>query len=129
MNDTPRRAERPLVVALCSVPLLQEGLDVALGDVTDLHTFPVNGGDTLGLLRDLRPDALVVDDSVDAATLLPFADESQLPVLHISLRDRTLRILRNGSWEVAGNGGASPEDVRNMLIASLLAGGRGREHR
>lgn len=125
MNGVPRRDVRPLVVALCSVPLLREGLDVALGDVTNLHTFPVNGDDTLGLLRGLQPDAVVVDDGVDVAAVLPFADESRSPVLRISLQERTLRILQGGSWTEAGNGGTSPDEIRNMLIASLIARGEG----
>jgi hypothetical protein len=125
MNEEPRRAAKPLVVALCSVPLLQEGLAVALGDVADLQAFPANGGDTAGLLRVLQPDAVVVDDADEAEAAAAFAKETKSPILHISLQDRTMRILRNGDWQAAGNARTSPEDLRNILIASVLARGEG----
>jgi hypothetical protein len=125
MNEEPRRAGRPLVVTLCTVPLLQEGLAVALGEIADLQAFPANGGDTVGLLRVLQPDAVVVDDADEAEAAATFADETRLPILHISLQDRTMRILRNGGWQAAGNARTSPEDLRNLLIASVLARGEG----
>lgn len=125
MTANPQSTSRPLVVALCSVPLLHEGLEVALGEIADVRVFPANGNDTVGLLRMLRPDAIVVDDADQAETAAAYAGEASSTLLHISLKERRLRILRRGGWEDAGNGSTSPEELRNIVIASMLARGEG----
>ena len=107
--------------------MLQEALTAALEDIADVHAFPAYRGDTIGLLRSLKPDAVVVDDEQEAQAAAPFGRETNSPILHIAIRDRDrkLRILRNGGWEEAGHAAASPEEIRNILIASLLARGEG----
>jgi hypothetical protein len=125
MNAESGSSEKPVVVAVCAVPLLLEGLTAALEDIAEVRTFPAHRGDTIGLLRGVMPDAVVVDQEDEAEAAASFAHESNSPILHISLKDRRLRILRNGGWEEAGNGGTSPEAIRNILIASLLARGEG----
>jgi hypothetical protein len=119
---------KPLVVALCAVPLLREVLVSALADIAEVQTFPAHGGDTVGLLRWLKPDAVVVDAEDEAEAAASFGHESNSPVLHISLQDRRLRLLRNGDWEEAGNGDTSSEDIRNIVAAGLFGRGRGHEH-
>jgi hypothetical protein len=125
MNGETGSADKPLVVAVCAVPLLHEALTAALEDIAEVQGFPAHRGDTIGLLRWLKPDAVVVDEEDEALAAAPFARESNSPILHISLKERKLRLLRNGDWEEAGNGGASPEEIRNILVASLFARGEG----
>jgi hypothetical protein len=125
MNDESGSSDKPLVVAVCAVPLLHEALTAALEDIADVQGFPAHRGDTIGLLRWLKPDAVVVDEDDEAEAAALFAHESKSPLLHISLKERRLRIMRNGDWEEAGNGGTSPEEIRNILAASLFARGEG----
>jgi hypothetical protein len=126
MRGEPGSNGKPLVVAVCAVPMLQEALIAALEDMAEVQSFPAHRGDTVGLLKSLKPDAVVVDAEDEAEAAAAFGRESNSPVLHISLKDRKLRILRNGDWEDAGNGGgASSEEIRNILAASLFARGEG----
>jgi hypothetical protein len=126
MNGEPESPVRPLVVAVCAVPLLHEALAAALEDIAEVRSFPAHRGDTLGLLRGLHPDAVIVDAEDEAEAAASFARETTSPILHISLEERKLRVLRNGDWEDAGNGRASPEEIRNILAAGLFARGVGR---
>jgi len=113
---------RPLVAVLCSVPLLGEAMDSVL-EFADVRSF--NGRrDTVGLLRWLKPDAIVVDSAEDAHDAMKATGDRDVPVLHIGVRDRTLRLLRNGEWEAIGNGdGPTPEVIRNVLAGCLFARG------
>ena len=120
MNDEP--SGKPLVVAVCAVPLLQEALSAALEDIAEVQSFPAHRGDTGGLLRSLNPDAVVVDAQDEAEAAVPFAHESKSPLVHISLAERKLRVLRNGDWEEAVSEGA-PEEIRNILAAGFFARG------
>jgi len=69
---------------------------------------------------------VIVDSEAGAAEATAFAIEHDLPVLHISVRDRELRLFRGGEWELIGNGeGPTPESIRNVVAGSLFArGGR-----
>lgn len=117
----PNDTTRPLVAVLCSVPLLGEAMGSVL-DFAEVRTFSDRGGDVDGLLRWLRPDALIVDSDSGALEAAAFARENDLPLVHISIRDRALRLFRNGEWEVVGNGeGPTPEAVRNVIVGSLFA--------
>jgi hypothetical protein len=120
MNDEPASRARPLVVAVCAVPMLQEGLSAALEDIADVQGFPARRGDIIGLLRGLKPDAVVVDAEEEAEAAASFGHESRSPILHISLEQRKLRLLRNGAWEDAGSEG-SAEEIRNILVAGMFA--------
>jgi hypothetical protein len=112
---------RPLVAVLCSVPLLGEAVGSLL-DFAEVRAFSARGGDIGGLLRWLRPDAVIVDSEAGAAEATAFALEHGLPVLHISVRDRELRLFRAGEWELVGNGeGPTPESIRNVVAGSLFA--------
>ena len=107
---------QPRVAVLYSVPLLCEALDSALEDIAEVHSFRA-GRDTIGLLRALRPDAVVVDDPDEAEEARGWANRHGLPLVHIALRERKIRILRDGAWEESP--GASAEAVRNALAGSL----------
>jgi len=124
MNTSDLRPEgdrRPLVAVLCSVPLLAEAVGAAL-EFAEVRPFSGGRGDTVGLLRWLRPDAVIVDSERDAQEASAFAQEHDLPVLYISVRERELRLLRDGAWEFVSNGdGPTPESIRNVIAGMLFA--------
>ena len=107
---------QPRVAVLYSVPLLCEALDSALEDIAEVHSFRA-GRDTLGLLRAVRPDAIVVDDRDEAEEARRWAKRHHMPVVHVSLREGTIRVLHDGVWEQGAD--ASAEAVRNALAASF----------
>jgi hypothetical protein len=100
-----------------SVPLLCEALAAALENIAEVQAFPAHRGDTAGLLRWIRPDAVVVDDEDEAAQARGWAKRHGLPLVHVSLRDQKLRVLRNGDWEESP--GATAESIRNVLAGSI----------
>ena len=110
---------RPLVAVVCRVPVIGEAIGASLASVADVQTFPARRGETLGLLRWLRPDGVVVDSDEDAEEAHEFARTDELPVVHVSLRERKLRLLRGSRWEDA-DADASPEGVRNVLLAGIF---------
>jgi hypothetical protein len=117
----PSERTRPFVAVVCAVPLLGEAVRSAL-DFADVQTFAANGGDLDGLLRWLRPDALIVDHAESAEQATPFAVEHELPVVHLSVAEPLLRIHRRGAWEVIGNGeGPTPEAIRNIVAGAVFA--------
>jgi hypothetical protein len=119
----PDSETRPLVAVLCSVPLLGEAMVSAL-EFAEVRSFAQSGGDVEGLLGWLRPDALIVDSSVGAEAATSYAREHDLPLVHVSVRDRTLHLFRAGKWEQVSNGdGPTPEAIRNVVAGSLFARG------
>lgn len=117
----PSERTRPFVAVVCDVPLLGEAMRSVL-DFAEVQTFAAAGGDLDGLLRWLRPDALIVDNAAGAEEATAFAAEEQLPVVHLSVDERLLRIYRRGAWEVVGNGeGPTPEAIRNVVAGALFA--------
>ncbi|MDQ3891187.1 MAG: hypothetical protein M3312_11650 [Actinomycetota bacterium] len=114
------RVDPPLVAFVCGVPLLCEAVAAALENVADVRQFPAGRGDTLGLLRWLQPDAVVVDTEGDVEDAASFAREANAPLVHVLPRQRRLRILRNGDWEEAEDGGASVEAIRNAVVGGLF---------
>ena len=114
---------RPLVAVICTAPLISEGVDAAVGDVMNVQSFPADG-DTRGLLGVLRPDAIVVDCPEQAALAAAFAAGSDLPVVQVSLEERTLRVLQHGDWQQAE--GASVQDVRKVMVWGIFGKGRQR---
>ena len=113
---------RPLVAVLCSVPLLGEAMSSAL-EFAEVRTFAA-GGDVAGLLGWLRPAALIVDSNAGAEAAEIYAREHELPLLHVSLRNSTLRLFRGGEWEDVESGeGPTPEAIRNIVAGSIFARG------
>ena len=111
---------RPFVAVVCDVPLLGEAMRSAL-EFADVQTFAARGGDLDGLVRWLRPDALIVDNASSAEEAATFAHEHDLPVLHISAQDRTMSLYRSGAWERIGNGeGPTAEAVRNVVAGVVF---------
>jgi hypothetical protein len=97
-------------------------------EFAEVRTFSANGGDIGGLLGWLRPDVLVVDSHASADAAAAYARDHDLPVIHVSPRDRTLHLFRRGAWEQVANGeGPTPEAIRNVVAGALFAreeGGR-----
>jgi hypothetical protein len=114
----------PLVAVVCAVPLLSEALSAILDSIAEVRAFPARCGDTIGLLRSLGPDAIVVDTEEEAENAAPFARESGLALIHVLLRERRLRVLSGELWEERDNGGASPEAIRNILVGAIYGPGR-----
>lgn len=122
-STTQLRPERtrPLVAVVCAVPLLGEAVRSAL-EFADVQTFSERGGDLDGLLRWLRPDALIVDSHAGAEQSVTYARENDLPVVHLAVQERELRFYRAGSWTHVGNGdGPTPEAIRNVVAGALFA--------
>src|SRR5205823_13129311 len=94
---------QPLVAVVCAVPLLVEAVDAALESVAEVRAFPARGGDVAGLLRWLQPDLVIVDSDESAIEAAVVAEECGLPLVHISVRERALRVFRNGTWQRVGN--------------------------
>ncbi|MGZ4317374.1 MAG: hypothetical protein ACXVRS_16320 [Gaiellaceae bacterium] len=108
---------KPLVALLYTVPLLAEALAPTLDRIADVEAFPAGGGDVTGLLRSVKPDAIIVDDADEADEARSWAKRHQTPLVHISLGDQKVRVLRKGSWEETAGTGA--ESIRNVLAGSL----------
>jgi len=112
---------RPLVAVVCVVPLLGEAMESAL-DFAEIRSFSASDGDIAGLLRWMRPDALIVDNEGDAEEAAAFARDHELPVLHVSVHERALRLYRHGRWEVIGSGeGTTPTVIRNVIAGALFS--------
>jgi hypothetical protein len=112
---------RPLVAVVCVVPLLGEAMESAL-DFAEVRSFSGSDGDIAGLLRWLRPDALIVDSDEHAEEAAAFARDHELPVLHVSVQRRALRLHRHCAWEIVGSGEqATPTVIRNVIAGALFA--------
>lgn len=109
------------MVVVCSVPLLGEAVRAAL-EFADVHTFDARANDLDGLVRSLRPDALIVDSQAGAEQAAAFAHEHNVPVLYVSVRDRQFGVYRSGTWEYFNNvEGPTPEAIRNVVAGALFA--------
>jgi len=112
---------RPLVAVVCVVPLLGEAMESAL-DFAEIRSFSASDGDIAGLLRWMRPDALIVDNEGDAEEAAAFARDHELPVLHVSVHERALRLYRHGTWEIIVSGeGTTPTVIRNVIAGALFS--------
>jgi hypothetical protein len=116
----------PLVVFIGSVPLAGEAVRAALDEVADVRLFPARRGDTMGLLRSLRPDAIVVDSDDEAAAATPYASEAHTPLIHVRLRKGQLRVFAEDAWEEPEIQSISGEAIRNAVVGHLFARGRAR---
>lgn len=111
-------AVQPFVAVLSGVPLVTEALVDALTGIADVRVFTNPNGDTVGLLRSLNPDAIVVDGAEEAESAATYARRAGVPLLHVCLPERKLRVLDGDGWrdEPAG---LSPEALRNALAEAI----------
>jgi hypothetical protein len=110
---------QPLVAVLYRVPLLCEAIASALDNIAEVWTFPARRGGTVGLLRSVRPDAVVVDDPIEAAAVSAWAESQDVPLVEICLHEQKVRMLQDGEWKESV--GASAESIRNAIAGSLYA--------
>ena len=117
----PSERTRPLVAVVCGVPVLGEAMRSAL-DFAEVRLFSEKGGDVAGLLEWLRPDAVVVDSHDGAEGATTYAATQERPLLHVGVRESTLRLFRQGQWhDVAAGDGPTPEAIRNVVAGALFA--------
>jgi hypothetical protein len=106
------------VAVVSYVPLLSEALSASLDGLAEVRWFPAGRGDTLGLLRSVRPTAVVVDSPSEATTAEAFANEASVLVLHVLLHGGRIRLLRNGTWEDVDEEPA-PDAMRNLIVGGI----------
>lgn len=112
--------ELPLVAIVSSVPLLSEALGEALEGIAEVRGFPAGKGDTAGLLSSLDPDAVIIDCEEEAAAATRFARTHNRPLVRVALREEKVLAFENGRWQEPDVYGASPEAVRNLIVAGLF---------
>ena len=108
---------RPLIAALCSVPLLADTLRAALEGLADVRAFPGGQTGVPGLLRWLEPDAVVVDTEDDAQAAEAVARDAGLPLVRVLVREQRVRVLCGERWEDGGP--LSLDNLRNILIGGV----------
>jgi hypothetical protein len=120
-------AAQPLVAFVCRAPVLSEALAASLALVADVRSFPAGRPDPEGLVRALRPDALVVDDVDEAERLAPYARGARTPLVLIAAEADELRVLGPAGWDVVSRGDGI-EGIRNLLVAQLFGRARTRQN-
>lgn len=119
-------AAQPLVAFVCRAPVLSEALAASLALVADVRSFPAGRPDPEGLIRALRPDAIVVDDGDEADRLAPYARAARTPLVLIAAHANELRVLGENEWNVVSYGDGI-EGIRNLLVAQLFGRGQTRQ--
>ena len=112
---------QPLVAVLSSVPLLSEAISLSLEGIANVRSFPARRDDPIGLLDAVAPAAVVVDDTAEAEAVRQWAEDQGVPLVHVRLHKRKIRLLRHGEWQESI--GASAEAIRNVIAGSLYADG------
>ena len=119
-------ARKPLVACLCRVPMIFEALVAELDEFATVQRFPAAQGETLGLLRSIAPDGVVIDSAADAAAAEEFARETGSPVVHVEHDANRVRVLRDGKWEAPRGSETSAASIRNALVGGIYTKGRKR---
>lgn len=107
-------AVQPFVAVLSRVPLLTGAIVDRPEGIVMVRAFTTQDGDAEGLLHSLRPDALVVDVDERAESAAAYARRGSVPLPHVSLRDRRLRVLEADGWR-DDPGSPSPDALRNAI--------------
>jgi len=110
----------PLVAVLYDVPLFAESLDGVFDGFADVQAFP-SGPHAGGLLRWIRPDALIVEGA-DAGFAFEFARAEGVPLVHVRLRGNPRLTVLAGGASQAEDIDVSPSAIRNAILGSLVAG-------
>ncbi len=120
----------PLVAVVSGIPLLCEALAGSLDGIAEVRRFRVGTSDTPGLLRSVRANAVVVDAEDEALAAAPFARATGAPIVHVAMREQTLRVLDASGWHDFP-GGFSVDAIRNVLLGGVYGGeaARGNEGR
>ena len=107
-----------MVAVVSTVPLISEALSVSLDGIAKVSWFPAGQRDIAGLLRSLRPRAIIVDSDSEAREAEPVARETGAVLVHVLLQRQRLRVLRDGAGEDS-TAPATPEAVRNLVAGSI----------
>jgi hypothetical protein len=120
----------PVVVGVISVPLLHDSLTEALDGVAVLLRVPPEIPDLAGLIRHTGPSVLVGDSSDAITELAAIGEELSIPVVHISLETRQLRVLRDRHWTVFPSTEMRPHEIRNVVMGAIYGAyvQRGQDH-
>lgn len=113
---------QPLVAFVCVAPVLSDALTDALSFFAEVCAIPAGRPDPDGLIRALRPDALVIDDRGVGERLTAYAREARIPLVLIATDANQLCVRTANGWVVVEDG-EGIAGVRNLLVAQLL--GRG----
>ena len=109
---------KPFVIVLSHVPFVTGAIVDALEGIAEAHTFATKSGDTVGLLRSLRPDAIVVDGPGAAEEAAKYARAADVPLVYIDLLEHKLCALERDGWrDVAGR--PSSGSLRNTLAEAI----------
>lgn len=111
-------SREPVIAVVYSVPLVVEALVDGLRGLGEVRAFPASAGDVAGLLGSLQPAAVVVDRDEEALTASRYARAADVPVVHVDLRARSLRLFAEGRWRDTDED-TSPQAVRNLLAAAI----------
>jgi hypothetical protein len=111
MTATVETRTLPVVALLYDVPLLAEALEGVFDGFADLRAFPADA-DAVGLLRSLRPDALIVE----SACVAEYVREAGVPVARVDLKAGTVETPAGTSVP------ATPAEIRNALVGALVGG-------
>jgi len=109
---------KPFVAVLSHVPLVTDAMVDALEEIAEVRAFTTQNGDTVGLLRSLRPDAIVVDGPEAAEAAAKYARAADVPLVFVCLRERKLRVLTDDGWRDEA-GRPSTESLRNALAEAI----------
>lgn len=105
----------PLVAVVFRVPLIVEALAAAFDGIADVQGVRHGDGGLEGLLRALRPDAVVVEGGEAQAFDL------QVPIVHVDLERQTVEVWTDGAWRVE-DVDLSGEAIRNAVLTPMLTG-------
>ena len=111
-------AVKPFVVVLSRVPLLTDAIVDAIEGIAEARAFTTKDGDVVGLLRSLRPDAIVVDGYGAAGEAAKYARAGDVPLVYVDLHERKLRVLEADGWRDE-SGRPSSESLRNVLAEAI----------
>jgi hypothetical protein len=107
----------PLILAICETPLLAEALADDLQSIAIVRRFPAGRGGALGLAASVAPDAVVVDRSEEADEL----ETLDMPLVHVLVDRRVVRVHRADGWHELPNPTASAAAIRNVLLGEIFA--------
>jgi hypothetical protein len=110
----------PVILAVTGTPLLNEALETALDGIAVLRCLPVGISDLDALIPHIGPDALVVDSDDTANKLAAVAAAYSVPLVHVSLKTRELRVLGDAGWRAFLSSETSPNAIRNVLIGEIF---------
>lgn len=111
-------SREPVIAVVYSVPLVVEALVDGLRGLGEVRAFPASTGDVEGLLGSLQPAAVVVDRDDEALTASRYAHAAGIPVVHVDLRARSVRLFAGARWRDTHED-TSPQAVRNLLAAAI----------